>query len=132
MTTRTRTRAKAATALLAALAATACLGASASAGQVGHWTQITHAHNGATSNLGLARAEERRAARSLGRADSPSVHGHLRHADLARRRRREAAGGRLRLGQRPTPCCGDRSGRLDPRLDQRVRRCSPPQIPMPV
>jgi hypothetical protein len=41
-----------------AAAALAVLGASASAGPPGRWTQITHAHNGAKSNLGLARGKD--------------------------------------------------------------------------
>jgi len=41
----------------AAVAALAVLAASATAGPSGRWTQITHAHNGAKSNLGLARAK---------------------------------------------------------------------------
>ena len=44
--------------VLAAAAAIASLVASASAGSVGRWTQITHAHNGAKSNLGLARGKD--------------------------------------------------------------------------
>jgi len=43
--------------LLAATATLAFLAASAHAGPAGRWTQITRAHNGAASNLGLARAK---------------------------------------------------------------------------
>jgi hypothetical protein len=47
---------------LAALVGSLTLGAAfgASAGPPGRWTQITHAHNGARSNLGLARAKDGR------------------------------------------------------------------------
>jgi hypothetical protein len=38
--------------------AVAVLAASATAGPPGRWTQITHAHNGARSNLGLARGKD--------------------------------------------------------------------------
>ena len=44
--------------VLAAAAAIVPLVASASAGSVGRWTQITRAHNGAKSNLGLARGKD--------------------------------------------------------------------------
>jgi hypothetical protein len=44
--------------LLAALAAVAGLAAGATAGPAGTWTQITRAHSGATSNLGLARGKD--------------------------------------------------------------------------
>ena len=40
------------------MAALAVLAAAASAGPPGRWTQITHAHNGAKSNLGLARGKD--------------------------------------------------------------------------
>ncbi len=42
---------------VAAVAASALLAASSSAGQAGRWTQITRTHNGAASNLGLARGK---------------------------------------------------------------------------
>ena len=58
MKARTGTRMRSATGILAALAATAFLGASASAGQPGHWTQITHMHSGGKANLGLARGKD--------------------------------------------------------------------------
>jgi hypothetical protein len=45
-------------ALLATTATLAALAASASAGTAAGWTQITHAHNGSTSNLGLARGKD--------------------------------------------------------------------------
>jgi hypothetical protein len=51
-------RVRRATVILVALAATAALGASAHAGRSGSWTQITHAHNGAKANLGLARGRD--------------------------------------------------------------------------
>lgn len=51
-------RAIAVVAFAAALVGTVCLGASAGAIQSGRWTQITHAHNGAASNLGLARGKD--------------------------------------------------------------------------
>jgi hypothetical protein len=58
MWTPTRTRVRVATAVIATLVATVGLGASpSSAGQPSRWTQITHAHNGAKSNLGLARGK---------------------------------------------------------------------------
>jgi hypothetical protein len=38
--------------------ALAALAGSASAGPAGRWTQLTHTHNGATSNLGLARGKD--------------------------------------------------------------------------
>lgn len=57
MNTRRRRRTQGAAALLAATVALAALAASASAGQAGRWTQITRAHNGAASNLGLARGK---------------------------------------------------------------------------
>ena len=44
--------------ILAMLAALAMLVASADAGQPGGWRQISNAHNGATSNLGLARGKD--------------------------------------------------------------------------
>jgi hypothetical protein len=40
------------------LAGLSVLAASAAAGPPGRWTQITHAHNGAKSNLGLARGKD--------------------------------------------------------------------------
>lgn len=43
--------------LLAATAGLAVLVVSANAGPPGRWTQITHAHNGAKANLGLARGK---------------------------------------------------------------------------
>jgi hypothetical protein len=51
---------KSATTLAAVAAATvlAVLTTAASAGPPGRWTQITHAHNGAKSNLGLARGKD--------------------------------------------------------------------------
>jgi hypothetical protein len=58
MNPRTGRRMKGAAALLAATAALGVLAASASAGPAGHWTQITRAHNGAGSNLGLARGKD--------------------------------------------------------------------------
>jgi hypothetical protein len=45
-------------AVLAAAAALAVLAAAATAGPPGRWTQVTHAHNGAKSNLGLARGKD--------------------------------------------------------------------------
>lgn len=42
----------------AVAAALALLAAAATAGPPGRWTQITHAHNGAKSNLGLARGKD--------------------------------------------------------------------------
>ncbi|MGH3129143.1 MAG: hypothetical protein ACRDPX_14570 [Gaiellaceae bacterium] len=42
----------------AGVAALAVLAAAATAGPPGRWTQITHAHNGAKSNLGLARGRD--------------------------------------------------------------------------
>jgi hypothetical protein len=45
-------------ALLAAVSALAVLAVSANAGPPGSWTQITHAHNGAKVNLGLARGKD--------------------------------------------------------------------------
>ena len=45
-------------AVLVAAAAVVPLVASADAGSVGRWTQITRAHNGAKSNLGLARGKD--------------------------------------------------------------------------
>ena len=57
MNTRTGRRMKGAAGLLAATAGLVVLAASANAGPPGQWTQITHAHNGAKSNLGLARAK---------------------------------------------------------------------------
>lgn len=56
MTPSTRRRATAALALVS-LAALAAAVASA-AGSAGRWTQITHAHNGAAPNLGLARGKD--------------------------------------------------------------------------
>ena len=44
--------------VLVAAAAIVPLVASASTGSVGRWTQITRAHNGAKSNLGLARGKD--------------------------------------------------------------------------
>lgn len=43
--------------LAVAAAGLAILAVSASAGPTGHWTQITHTHNGARANLGLGRAK---------------------------------------------------------------------------
>ncbi len=43
---------------LPVLATLAILAASATAGPPGKWTQITHAHNGARANLGLARGKD--------------------------------------------------------------------------
>jgi hypothetical protein len=43
---------------VASAIALAALAAAASAGSAGRWAQITHAHNGATSNLGLARGKD--------------------------------------------------------------------------
>ena len=57
MNTRTGRRMKGAAGLLAAMAAVGVLATSASAGPAGHWTQITRMHNGANSNLGLARSK---------------------------------------------------------------------------
>lgn len=45
-------------AAIAAAATLAILAASASAGPPGQWTQITHGHSGAGSNLGLARGKD--------------------------------------------------------------------------
>ncbi len=55
MRTYMRTRVGITISVIFALGATVSLGASASAGSAGRWAQITHAHNGAKSNLGLAR-----------------------------------------------------------------------------
>ena len=44
--------------MLAAASVLALLSASAQAGPPGRWTQITRAHNGAKSNLGLARGKD--------------------------------------------------------------------------
>ena len=57
MTKGTRARVIVSTGVCTALVASALLGASASAGRSARWTQITHAHNGAASNLGLARGK---------------------------------------------------------------------------
>jgi hypothetical protein len=45
-------------AVLAAASGLAILAVSANAGPPGQWTQITHAHSGAKSNLGLARGKD--------------------------------------------------------------------------
>lgn len=58
MNTPTGIRVKRTAGLLAAMVALVALAASASAGPPGHWTQITRAHNGARSNLGLARGKD--------------------------------------------------------------------------
>lgn len=58
MKTSTSRRVRGAAGLLAATVALVVLSASASAGPPGHWTQITRAHNGARSNLGLARGKD--------------------------------------------------------------------------
>ena len=58
MNTRARRRMKGAAGILVATAALVVLAASASAGSAGRWTQITRAHNGAASNLGLARGKD--------------------------------------------------------------------------
>jgi hypothetical protein len=57
MKSRTGTRMKYAAGLLASTAALVGLAATATAGPAGHWTQITRAHNGSASNLGLARSK---------------------------------------------------------------------------
>jgi len=58
MTSRIANRACCATCVLAALAGLASIGASAGVVQAGRWTQVTHAHNGARANLGLARGKD--------------------------------------------------------------------------
>lgn len=55
-----RRTARTATALTLCTALAALVLTSASAGPPGRWTQITHAHNGARSNLGLARGKDGR------------------------------------------------------------------------
>src|SRR5262245_31536241 len=57
MSTRTHRRLHGPAGLLATTVALGFLATSATAGPSGHWTQITHAHNGAAANLGLARGK---------------------------------------------------------------------------
>ncbi len=52
-----RARVMSSTAVVAVVLTGALFGGSAGAGQAGRWTQITHAHSGAGSNLGLARGK---------------------------------------------------------------------------